>query len=273
MKKNNYYVGLLLVLLTGFNALAQEDSQSIESEEAKVGKNLANPIANMISIPFQNNTDIGIGAYNGSRNTLNIQPVIPVKLSSKLTLINRIVLPVITQVDITGPDTHQSGLSDALVSSFFSPALSKNGITWGIGPVFLLPTATNDFLGSDRFAAGPTGIILKQTSHWTFGVLANQIWSGSGDETDIEVNQLFVQPFLTHNWKTGAALGINAEIVENWDNNGTTVFLNPIVSGVTKMGGQILSVTVGPRIPLAAPKGREADYGVRAVFTLVYPKK
>jgi hypothetical protein len=203
---------------------------------------------------------------------MNIQPIIPFNLSSELNLITRIVLPVIAQHDITGAGEQQSGLSDALVSTFFSPAVIKDGWVWGVGPVFLLPTATNDFLGAKKFAVGPTGVVLKQTSNWTIGALINQIWSTGGDEADIDVNQLFVQPFINYGWKSGATLGVNAEIVQNWEGSTTTIFLNPIVSGVTKLGGQIISVTVGPRIPLSAPDGNKADYGVRAVLTFVFSK-
>lgn len=269
MKTILKYILVLFLALPSYIVKAQEEPKH---DPGAVAKKLANPIASMISVPFQNNTDVGIGTNNGSRNTLNIQPVIPVKISSRINLINRIVLPVISQHDLHGEGTHENGLGDALLSAFFSPALSKNGWVWGVGPAILVPTATNDFLGAKRFAAGPTGIVLKQTKGWTIGVLTNQIWSTSGDEGDIEINQLFVQPFLTYNWKSGASVGMNSEIIQNWEGNNTTAFLNPIISGVTKLGGQIISVTVGPRIPLAAPEGNKSDFGVRAVFTLVFPK-
>src|SRR5215831_11957772 len=88
---------------------------------------LSNPVASLISVPLQNNLDYGIGSYNGSKNTLNIQPVIPISLSKNLNLIARVILPVVDQRDITGEKTHQTGLSDATVTGFFAPADSKNG--------------------------------------------------------------------------------------------------------------------------------------------------
>jgi hypothetical protein len=253
-------------------ATAQEESKPKSSDAAELAKKLANPVASLISMPFQNNLDVGIGEHNGSRNTLNFQPVIPVKLSEKLNLITRVVLPIVSQRDITGANTQQSGLSDAIVSAFFSPSEAKKGLVWGAGPAFLVPTATDNLLGTEKFGVGPTALVLQQTNGWTFGVLANQIWSVGGNGNRADVNQMFVQPFLNYNWKSGAGLGINAEITQNWEGSTTTAYLNPAVSGVTKLGKQIVSLVVGPRIQIAAPNGGKSDYGVRAALTFVFPK-
>ncbi len=242
------------------------------SDAAELAKKLANPVASLISVPFQNNTDVGIGEFNGSRNTLNIQPVIPIKLSAKLNLITRVVLPVVSQHNITGADTQQSGLSDAVVSAFFSPSEAKNGLIWGAGPALLVPTATDGFLGTKKFGVGPTALILKQKNGWTVGALVNQIWSVAGDEERSDVNQMFLQPFVAYNWKSGAGVGVNSEITQNWEGSTTTAYLNPTISGVTKLGKQIVSLVVGPRIQVAAPEGSKSAFGVRAVVTFVFPK-
>src|SRR3954447_19923758 len=121
----------LFALLTSLSSIgiAQEKPATAAADPAELAKKLANPVASLISLPFQNNTDVGIGDYNGSKNTLNIQPVIPIKLSAKLNMISRVVLPVVSQHNITGKDGQdESGLSDALVSAFFSPAEAKNGV-------------------------------------------------------------------------------------------------------------------------------------------------
>ena len=179
---------------------------------------------------------------------------------------------MIAQENITAEGNSEFGLSDAVASAFFSPAEPKNGLVWGIGPVFLIPTATDNLLGTQKFGVGPTGLILKQTNGWTYGALVNQIWSVAGNKDRSDVSQLFLQPFLTYNYKSGAGLGINAEITQNWKASTTSAFINPTVSGVTKLGTQIISMAVGPRIQFASADVSKAKFGVRAVLTFVFPK-
>jgi hypothetical protein len=163
-------------------------------------------------------------------------------------------------------------MGDAVVSAWLSPAQPKNGLIWGAGPVFLIPSATNDLLGTKKFGVGPTALILKQTNGFTIGALANQIWSVAGDPNRSNVSQLFVQPFFSYNWKSGAGLGINAEVTQNWIGNATTAFINPTLSGITKFGKQIVSLAIGPRIQVVAPDGGKSDFGIRANITFVFPK-
>ena len=83
-----------LLICSTATVFAQEQPKPATADAAEVAKKLANPVASMISVPFQNNMDVGIGDYNGSRNTLNIQPVIPIKLSSSLNLIDVLFFPL-----------------------------------------------------------------------------------------------------------------------------------------------------------------------------------
>ena len=95
--------GILLVIciLSGLCVFAQVEPKGKETDAAALAKTLANPIGAMISVPFQNNMDVGIGKFNGSRNTMNFQPIIPFDLNEKFNLITRYIVPVITQHDIT----------------------------------------------------------------------------------------------------------------------------------------------------------------------------
>lgn len=252
---------------------AQETPEDKPQESAEeLAKKLANPISSLISLPFQNNTDLGIGPNNGSRNTLNIQPVIPISLNENLSLITRMILPITTQYDVTGLGNTETGLGDAVLSAFLSPSKSKGGLTWGAGPVFLVPTATDDFLGAKKFGVGPTAVALYQTNGMTIGALINQIWSVAGDNDRGDVSSLFFQPFFNYNWKSGAGIGCNFEITQNWEADTTTVWFNPTLSGITSLGTQKTQFAIGPRFNLAAPSGSKADIGFRAVIVFLFPK-
>lgn len=243
-----------------------------QDDAAELAKKLSNPISSLISVPFQNNTDYGIGDANGTRNTMNIQPVVPISISPKLNLITRVIIPVITQYNITGIGNKENGISDAVLSGFISPKESKNGITWGAGPVFLLPTGTDDFLSTRKFGVGPTAVALKQVNGWTVGALVNQIWSVAGDEDRSDISQMFLQPFFVYNWKSGAGLGGNFELTQNWEAETTVLWFNPVLSGVTALGSQKVQLAIGPRFNLEAPDGARADWGWRAVVIFLFPK-
>ncbi len=273
MKKQNFrHQSLFLIFAFSFTMGTVKAQDNPEESAADLAKKLSNPIASLISVPFQNNMDVGIGEFNGSRNTLNFQPVVPISLSPKLNMITRLVLPIISQQNITAPGVEESGLSDATVSALFSPAQAKNGLTWGFGPIFLVPTATDKFLGTEKFGVGPTAIVLKQSNGWTYGALVNQLWSIAGSEDRAEVSQLFAQPFLIYNWKSGAGLGGTFEITQNWEGNSTAVYFNPTISGITQLGKQKVQLAVGPRIPIAMPESSRPNFGVRAVISFVFPK-
>ena len=273
MKKISIAYIFLLSFITAAPLLAQDEQKPAADDAAAIAKKLANPIGALISLPFQNNMDIGIGDYNGSRNTLNIQPIIPFSLNAKYSLITRYIVPVIAQYDITGENTQQSGLADALVSGWISNAVVKNGFVWGVGAAFLIPTATDDYLGTKKFGVGPTVIVLQQKNGWTYGALVNQIWSVAGDADRSDVNQMYIQPFITHNWKSGAGLTVNSETTFNWEANTTNAYINIMAGGLTKFGNQLVQLQVGPRIQVAAPEGAKSPFGVRAAVIFVFPKK
>ena len=217
--------------------------------------------------------DLDIGDYHGSRNTLNFQPIVPFSLNAKYSLITRYIVPVIAQYDITGEGSHEAGLSDALVSGWLSNAVVKNGVVWGVGAAFLVPTATDDYLGTKKLGVGPTIIVLQQKSGWTYGILVNQIWSVAGNEDRADVNQMYLQPFITHNWKSGAGLTVNSETTLNWEANTTNAYINIMAGGLIKFGKQLVQLQVGPRIQVAAPDGNRSPFGVRTAAIFVFPKK
>ena len=153
----------LSVAMAPGTASAQEDS-------AELAKKVSNPIASLIGVPFRFNYDTGYGPNDGEKAFVNIQPIIPFALNDDWNLISRTILPVAWQNDIAGPSGDQFGLGDVVQSLFFSPSMpTESGIIWGAGPVFLLPTATEELLGGEKWGAGPTAVALMQSGGWTVG--------------------------------------------------------------------------------------------------------
>src|SRR5438067_10567060 len=283
-------VSLRLPLQTGENLTlgAVTESSNEAAEADKLAKELANPIASLISVPFQANEDWGYGPTgNGYKFTLNIQPVIPISISKDWNLILRTILPVVSQHDLfyvenvpkhlgfPAQNRSQDGLSDTTQSFFFSPKKpGPFGIVWGLGPVFLYPTGTQDLLGTGTFSIGPTLVVLKQMGGWTVGALMNQLWSVATEEHRSSLSQMFLQPFLSYTTKTHTTFTLNTESTANWNNTPGdakwTVPLNFQLSQILKIGKQPISIGVGGRYYADSPR-YGPDWGVRFIVTLLYP--
>jgi len=167
----------------------------------------------------------------------------------------------------------QSGLGDVVQSFFFSPkAPTAGGWIWGAGPVLLLPTGTDDLLSAKKWGAGPTAVMLKQQSGWTVGALANHIWSFAGDSERADVSATFVQPFLSYTTPTAWTFTLNTESTYDWKASQWSVPVNALVTKVTKVGGQLISVGGGLRYWADSPEGGPQGLGYRAVLTLLFPK-
>ena len=241
---------------------------------AELAKKLANPIASLISVPMQYNYDEGYGPdEDGSVNRLNVQPVIPLSLNDDWNLITRTIVPLIDQNDVPMPGMDASGLGDITASQFFSPkAPTHNGWIWGVGPVELLPSASDELLGSDKWGLGPTGVMLKQAGPWTVGVLANHIWSVAGDDDRADINATFLQPFVSYVTKTKTTFGLNTESTYDWEGEAWSVPLIAQVSQMLKLGPQILQLSLGARYWAESPENGPDGWGVRAQLTLLYPR-
>ncbi|HMN43345.1 MAG TPA: hypothetical protein PKE27_02160 [Povalibacter sp.] len=242
-----------------------------EQDADALAKQLSNPVAALISVPLQLNYDTGY-ANDGEKWLLNVQPVIPISLNDDWNLISRTILPIVDQHDVVNAGS-QSGIGDITQSLFFSPKKpTASGWIWGVGPAFLLPTATDDLLGTEKWGLGPTAVALKQTqTGWTYGALVNHIWSVAGDDDRADVNSTFLQPFLSKGLGQGRTATINLESSYDWDRGQWTVPVNLMYTKVTKFGNQLVSIGGGARYYVEAADGGP-DWGLRFVFTLLYPR-
>lgn len=271
---------LATLLTLGALALApatwaqDSDAASAQAKAAEAAKALANPLAAMISVPMQYNHDNMGGTNDGaSVSRLNVQPVIPFSLNDQWNLISRTIVPFIDQRNFPVATQNESGLGDITASLFFSPkAPSAGGWIWGAGPVFLLPTATKDVLGAEKWGIGPTVVALNQPGPWTFGLLANHIWGGGGDSSRPNVNATFLQPFLSYTTKTHTTIGINTESTYDWQARQWSVPVNLQVGQVFKIGTQLFQITAGARYWATAPDNGPDGWGYRLQLTMLFPK-
>jgi hypothetical protein len=241
-------------------------------DAAELAKKLSNPVAALISVPLQNNFDWGAGPKgDGFQYKLNIQPVIPITLNEKWNVISRTILPYVYQKDVIGTSS-QSGLADTVQSFFFSPKEpTKGGWIWGAGPAFLLPTATDSLLGSEKWGAGPTAVLLKQQNGWTYGALANHLWSFAGHDNRPDVSATFLQPFVSYTTKKQTTFVLNSESTYDWENRQWTVPLNLMAAQLVKVGKLPLQFQVGGRY-YAEKAANGPEWGLRAGVIFLFPK-
>lgn len=258
------------------------ESQKISQSKDKAGRDNGdadlrsqsqNPIADLISLPFQNNTDFGVGQFDRTRNTLNIQPVVPSSLNDNLLLISRVILPVVYQPQLTSSGDDAFGLGDLNPTFFFSPKNSSN-ITWGLGPTFVFPTATDDILGTGKWSIGPSAVVVVTNKNMVFGGLASQIFSFAGDSDRGDVSQFLLQPFLNYNLPNGWYLTSAPIITANWEASSDDTWTVPIGGGfgrVFSIGKQPVNASLQGYWNAAKPDGG-ADWTLRTQLQLLFPK-
>jgi hypothetical protein len=267
-KKKLLAIGLCLTVMLFAASLRAED------EDTALAKKTQNPVAELISVPFQNNTNYGYGPHDNVQNVMNIEPVIPIKLNDCYNLITRTIVPVIHQ---PWPDT-RNGIGDIVFSAFLSPRSQDEGkFIWGVGPVFQLPTGSPKYLLSQgQYGAGPTAVGLFKNGPWVVGALANNIWSFAGDSDRRPVNQMLIQPFINYNFGHGWYVTSSPIITANWlAPDKRDVWTLPVGGGIGKiirLGKLPINVQISAYTNTKQPHVTGPDWTLRTQIEFLFPK-
>jgi hypothetical protein len=254
--------------------VATEVTPAASASTDALRKAAQNPIASLISVPVQNNNNFGISPGDRTQDVLNIQPVIPVRVSKNWNLITRIITPIIYQPTASQPvNQGASGFGDLNPSFFFVPA-KIHKVIWGVGPTIVLPTATNPVLGQGKWSMGPTVVVLAQPGKWTLGALVNNVWSFAGQSSRPDVNQMLFQYFINYNLPKGYYITWQPTLTANWEVNNGGRWVVPIGGGlgrIMKLGFQPMNLTAQFYGNVVHPPGA-SSWGLRLQIAFLFPK-
>jgi hypothetical protein len=257
--------------------VATEQTPAAATNTDELRKAAQNPVASLISVPVQDNFNFNITPDDRTQNVLNVQPVIPVRISKNWNLITRIITPIVYQPlpSNEGQITPQGvyGLGDINPSFFLSPA-KPGKVIWGVGPAMILPTATSVYLGQGKWSMGPSVVVLTQPGHWTLGVLMSNVWSFAGHSDRQDVNQFLLQYFINYNLKKGYYITWQPTITANWEASSPYRWTVPYGGGIgriMKLGFQPVNLTLQFYANPTRPPGT-SPWGMRMQIAFLFPK-
>ena len=262
------------IMLLAMSVLWQGAVPARAQQSAEIAHQAQNPIANIISVPFENDFNPNTGIHDKFGYVLQVKPVVPFKLSEDWNVITRTIIPVIHVPDLAPGVNGTTGLGDVNLSLFLSPA-KVGPIIWGAGPIVSFPTATQDILGTGKVSIGPTAVALSIQGHWLFGVLVNNLFSVAGPSGREDVNQMLVQPFVNYNLPGGWYLTSSPIITANWKAKSSDTWTVPVGGGVGKIvhfGKLPVNFYVQYFQNVVRPEGT-TDWSVRFQVQFLFPEK
>jgi hypothetical protein len=272
MKKQVKKISLSAAAVAATFFVATSAHAEMSAEE--LAKLAQNPVGNLISVPFQNNTNLNTGPLKGTQNILNIQPVIPIEVNPEWNIITRTILPVISQPAMFQGDERTNGIGDMVVTAFLSPAVPK-GLIWGVGPVLQLPTDSNG-LGNKNWGMGASFVVLRMEKGdpWVYGALVNNIWSLTSDQQGGSYSNGLIQPFVNYNFEGGFYLTSAPILTVNWKAASGQQWTVPLGGGIGKifhLGRLPVNANIQAYYNVVKP-----DFGpnwqVRAQVQFMFPK-
>jgi hypothetical protein len=254
--------------------VATEETPAAATNADALRKAAQNPIASLISVPVQNNNNFGIGPDGRVQDILNIQPVIPARLSDKWNLITRVITPIVYQPTVSQPINQGAyGFGDLNPSFFLVPAKTSR-VIWGVGPTVVLPTATNPVLGQGKWSIGPSLVVLAQPGKWTLGVLVSNVFSFAGQSSRPAVNQMLFQYFINYNLQHGWYITWQPTLTANWEATNGGRWVVPFGGGlgrIMKLGFQPVNLTMQFYGNAVHPPGA-SPWGMRLQIAFLFPK-
>lgn len=222
--------------ISGAAALCASLPVHAEMSAEELAKLAQNPVGNLVSVPFQNNTNLNFGPEKGTQNILNIQPVIPISINKDWNIITRTILPVISMPSLGPGIGSLNGVGDVVMTAFLSPANPGQWI-WGAGPVVQIPTNSNSELGNNNWGLGPSAVVLHldHGDPWVYGALFNNIWSVSSSGKGGSYNNFLLQPFINYNFPGGLYLTTAPIITADWNATGSQRWTVPVGGGIGKI--------------------------------------
>jgi len=247
-----------------------------EMSKEEIAKASQNPLTAMYSLPIQNNTYFGIGPDDKTKNVANVQPVLPFDFSEDWTVVTRTVIPVVSNPSLSeNPYERTNGIGDTTFTAFFTPKKTgPSGIVWGVGPTVYMPTATDNDLGTDKWGAGASAVVLKASGKWVYGALASNIWDIAGPG-DAEINLMTFQPFVNYNMGEGWFLASVPIITADWTADSQHTWTVPVGMGIgkaMKMGKIPVIVQIHSYYNVEKPDDYGEDWQMRFQIQWLFPR-